>query len=103
MAGYTNIAKTADIPLGEMRSFDIGLDSIVICHTEGGYFAVADECSHDSAPIRDGKLDGEEIVCCRHGGRFSVIDGSVTGPPALVGIDRYELKIEGDDILVKMD
>jgi nitrite reductase/ring-hydroxylating ferredoxin subunit len=103
MAGFTKIAATSDIPLGEMRVFEIDLDSVVICHTDSGYFAVADECSHDSAPIGDGELEGEEIVCCRHGARFSVSDGSVTGPPALVGIDHYELKIEGDDILVKID
>ena len=102
MAGFVKVARVDEIPLGEMRYFEIGLDRVVICHTEAGFFALADECSHDSAPISDGSIEGNEVVCPRHGARFSVEDGSVTGPPALVGIDRFDLRIEGDDILVRI-
>jgi len=102
MSEFVKVTTTADIPEGEMRAFKIGLDGVVICHTASGYYAVTDECSHDSAPISDGQLDGQQIVCCRHGARFDVTDGSVQAPPALVGIDHFELKIEDDNILVKL-
>ena len=103
MADFVKVAVTTDIPTGELRSFRVGHTDIVVCNTGDGFHALADECSHDSAPISDGDLDGNDIVCPRHGATFDIHSGAVTGPPAVIGIDKYELKIEGEDILVKID
>lgn len=100
MSDFVKVATKGDIPDGEMRSFMVGHDSIVVCNMNNEFFALADECSHDSAPISDGHLDGERVVCPRHGASFELRTGKVAGPPAVVGIDKYELKIEGEDILV---
>jgi 3-phenylpropionate/trans-cinnamate dioxygenase ferredoxin subunit len=97
MADFVKVAVTSDIPTGQLRSFRVGHTDIVVCNTDDGFHALADECSHDSAPISDGDLDGNDIVCPRHGATFDI------GPPAVIGIDKYELKIEGEDILVKID
>ena len=103
MAELKKVARIGDVPKGSMKAFELGHRRFVICNTGDGIYAVADECSHDSAPISDGELQGEEVVCQRHGARFSVRDGSVKGPPAVVPIDSYEVKIEGQDIYVLLD
>jgi len=103
MDGFRRIASTAEIPPGEMRTFDLGLYNLVVAHTDDGFFAVRDECTHDSAPISDGELDGCEVVCTRHGARFDLATGAVKAPPALVPLDTYELRIEGEDILIRLD
>ncbi|MEW5994387.1 MAG: non-heme iron oxygenase ferredoxin subunit [Candidatus Zixiibacteriota bacterium] len=103
MADFIRIAGTSDIPKGTMKAFEHRHHRLVICHTDEGIYALADECTHDSAPISDGELRGQEVVCTRHGARFDVSDGSVMAPPALVPVDTYEVKVEGDDILVKLD
>jgi 3-phenylpropionate/trans-cinnamate dioxygenase ferredoxin subunit len=102
MANFTKVASTGDIPEGGFKSFELDYDRIVVAHTTDGFFAFADECTHDSEPFGKGKLKGHEIVCTRHGARFDVRTGEVTAPPALVPVDTYELKIEGDDILVRL-
>ena len=103
MGEFRQVAKTSDIPLGEMRDFEVDHYRIVIAHTEDGYFAVADECTHDSAPISDGEIDGHDVVCARHGARFDLQTGTVKAPPALVPIDTYELQIDGENILVDVN
>ncbi len=103
MDGFTQVAATADIEPGEMKSFKINNVQILVCNVNGKFFAVADECSHDSAPISTGSLNKDEIMCPRHHARFNVIDGSVKAPPAVVPIDTYEVKIENDNIFVKID
>ncbi len=103
MAPFVRIAGTCDVPRGTMRSFEYRHHRVVVCHTEDGLYAMADECSHDSAPISDGELRGNEVVCARHGARFHVTDGRVTAPPALVPIDTYEVKLAGEDILVNLE
>ena len=100
MSSFVKVASKSDIPTGEMRSFIVDHTRVVICNVNNEYFALADECSHDSAPISDGTLDGVSIVCPRHGATFDLQTGDATGPPAVVGIDKYEVKLEGEDILV---
>jgi 3-phenylpropionate/trans-cinnamate dioxygenase ferredoxin subunit len=103
MADYVRVAGVGDVPEGSMKGFKVGPDRILICHTSEGYFALVDECSHDSAPISDGQIEGQEVVCARHGARFDLRTGGVTAPPAIAPVDTYEVKVDGDDILVLLD
>jgi 3-phenylpropionate/trans-cinnamate dioxygenase ferredoxin subunit len=103
MAEFRKVASVNDIPVGSMKAFEIRRNRLVVCNTGDGVFAVADECSHDSAPISTGVLHGKEIVCPRHGARFDVEDGSVKAPPAVAPIDTYDVKIEGEDIYILLD
>ena len=103
MAGFQKVASVSDIPPGSMKRYRIEHQRIVVVHTADGFYAVVDECSHDSAPISDGEVIGQEVVCARHGARFDLRTGTVTAPPAVVPIDTLEVKIDGDDILVVID
>ena len=103
MANWVRVAATSDIPEGKLKGFEVGYNRFVIAHTSDGFFAVADECSHDSAPISDGRVRDGEIMCTRHGARFDLKSGAVTAPPALVPIETLELKVEGRDVFVRLD
>ena len=104
MSGFIKVAALDDIPVGKMKPFEIGFDRIVICRTEAGVFALTDECSHDGAPISDGRIDRQQnIVCPRHGARFNCQSGEVVAPPAVTGIDTFQVKIENDEIYVLLD
>jgi len=101
--GFVKVAATSDIPVGTFKAVEIDFERILIVHTDEGFFALADECTHDSGIISDGLLIGNEVVCPRHGARFDVKTGAVTAPPAIVPVDTYDIKIENDDILVRVD
>ena len=45
-------------------------------------FAMADTCSHFGAPLSEGKLLGDSIVCPYHSSRFALEDGRVLDGPA---------------------
>ena len=103
MAPYVKIAVRKDIPLGSFKTYEVDFNRLVIAHTADGFHAFADACTHDSQPFGHGVLDNNDIVCPRHGARFDVRTGEVTAPPALVPLDTYELKIEGEDIVILLD
>jgi 3-phenylpropionate/trans-cinnamate dioxygenase ferredoxin subunit len=103
MGDFLRVAGVDEIPVGTMKSFKVEHQRLAIARTADGFFAVADECSHDAAPISDGEIDDNEVVCERHGARFDLKTGSVTAPPAIVPIDTFPLKIDGNDILVKIE
>lgn len=103
MAEFKKVARTDEIPVGKVMGFEIGLDRIVICNTGQGFYAMNDECTHQSLPLSGGKLKGNEIICPHHGTKFDVTTGNVTHPPAIVPVDTYEVKIENGEIFVKID
>ncbi|MFZ5980078.1 MAG: non-heme iron oxygenase ferredoxin subunit [Candidatus Zixiibacteriota bacterium] len=103
MAGFVKVATVDEIPEGSFKAFKTKHHKFLVAHITDGFFAVADECSHDAAPISEGELYGDDIVCPRHGARFDLTTGEVKAPPAVAPIDSYEVKIDGSDILVLLD
>ncbi len=94
------IAQTA-LAEGEHIIVDVdGIDAVVF-NIGGEFYAIEDVCSHDGAPIADGELDGDEIVCPRHGARFCVKTGEVKAPPAYEDIPCFAVKIEDGVVYVK--
>ena len=86
-----------------MKTFEIEQTRFIIAHTSEGFFAVADECSHDSGPIGQGHLHGMEVICPRHGARFDLRTGAPTAPPAVAPIDNFEVKLENGDLFVRLE
>jgi len=103
MAGFVRVAGVDEIPPGTIKPFEVNFTPVLICNVEGHFYAVAEECSHESVSMAKGRLMGKEIICQRHGARFSVVDGSVLGPPAVVPIETFKTKIEDNSIYIEVD
>jgi 3-phenylpropionate/trans-cinnamate dioxygenase ferredoxin subunit len=98
---FTKVAKTSDIPDGEVRVYSCGGHGIAVCHTEGKFYAVQDLCTHDGGPLGEGELVGTQIECPRHGARFDIKSGKALCLPAVVAIPTYEVDVRGEEIFVK--
>lgn len=101
MTDFIRVAKTSDVPAGQVRFFDLLGAPIAICHVDGeGFFAIDDECTHDGASLDQGELDEDQIECPRHGARFNVRTGAVITLPATLPIHSYPVRVEGETIYV---
>lgn len=100
---FVRAARLGEIPEGHVRVVQVGEEEIALCNVGGTIFAVANVCTHDDGPLGDGYLLGDEIECPRHGARFNVTTGAVRTLPAIVPIPTFEVKIDGDDILVDVE
>jgi nitrite reductase/ring-hydroxylating ferredoxin subunit/uncharacterized membrane protein len=56
---------------------------ILLIRRGGRLFAMADTCSHFGAPLSEGRLVENSIVCPYHSSRFNLEDGSVLDGPAV--------------------
>jgi 3-phenylpropionate/trans-cinnamate dioxygenase ferredoxin subunit len=63
-------------------------------------FAIADVCSHDDGPLAEGDVEGQEVICPRHGAHFDLRSGKALSLPAVVDIPAYPVRVEGEEILV---
>lgn len=48
---------------------------------DGRTFVAPDRCPHDGRPLSDGFLDGDRLVCARHGWEFELATGRSPGRP----------------------
>lgn len=90
---FIPIASVEDLPPGERLYVEIDGKQIVVLNLAGGFFAIADVCSHDDGPLGDGELDGNEIICPRHGARFDIRTGKALALPAVVDIPAYPVRV----------
>jgi 3-phenylpropionate/trans-cinnamate dioxygenase ferredoxin subunit len=102
MSDFIAVAKVTDIPDPGRRIVEIGDTLVVVVHTAGNFYAIDDVCTHDGGPLGEGELDGFAIACPRHGAKFDVRDGRVLCMPATQPTGVHDVRIEGDDVLVRL-
>lgn len=101
-SGFIRVADIKDIPPSQMKEVKIEGESICIANVEGKYYAISSICTHEGGPLADGTLDGYEVECPWHNSKFDVRTGKVTSTPADKPEPVYEVKIEGNDIFIKL-
>ena len=103
MSEWKKICSTSEIAVGEWRQTDLDGTIVVIYNVDGDFFAIEDVCTHDGAILSGCPLEGDEIICPRHGARFSVRTGEALSAPAWEATAIFPVKIENDEIWVQDD
>jgi 3-phenylpropionate/trans-cinnamate dioxygenase ferredoxin subunit len=86
---------------GHAISIAAGRRMIAVVHSGGAYYAIEDICTHDGAPLTGGEIEGNEIICPRHGARFCLRTGEALTPPAYEPVQVFETKIENGHLWVR--
>src|SRR5947208_15554770 len=94
-------ADAAELP--DDWSSVVQLGAAPLCpYTVGGkVLAPHDTCTHGRASLANGFIDGEEIECPLHQGKFHIATGKAVGPPCTEDIRTYAVKIENGAVLLK--
>ena len=98
---FVKVADTKDIQPSHMKEVQVEGENICIVNVEGKYYAIGNICTHEGGPLADGTLEGYEVECPWHGSKFDVRTGEVTSPPASESEPVYEVKVDGNSILIK--
>jgi len=88
---------------GGMKAFEIDEDhKILIARVKGEYYAMGATCPHYGAPLEDGILSGNRVLCPWHHSAFDIQTGDLLEPPAMDNIPVYEVNIENGNIVVML-
>lgn len=98
---FVKVANTNDIQPSQMKEVQVNGESICIVNVEGKYYAIGNICTHEGGPLADGTLQGYEVECPWHASKFDVRTGEVKEPPASEPEPVYQIKIDGNNILIK--
>ncbi len=100
---FKEIAKTDDLKNGEMKSYKVDDEhSVLLCRINDKYSAVGASCTHYGAPLEEGVIEGETIICPWHHACFSAKNGDLLEPPAMDALPVFDLKVEGDKISINI-
>jgi nitrite reductase/ring-hydroxylating ferredoxin subunit len=96
------LARADDLPEGEVLRAVVNGKAIAVYNVGGTFYASDDVCNHGQASLSEGYLDGEEIECPLHGGRFNVRTGAPCAPPVTRPIKTYRVALR-DGLVVLAD
>jgi naphthalene 1,2-dioxygenase system ferredoxin subunit len=86
-AAWRQVAALADLPPGAMARFTRGDLDLLVANTSAGILVTDDRCPHMAAPLSQGRLEGAEVECPLHSGRFDLASGETLQFPTTGGLD----------------
>ena len=99
---WVAVASVTALAEGDVIGVKVGDQLIALYNVAGRIYATDNVCSHAFAMLSDGWLDGSEIECPLHAGRFDVTTGKGLGPPIPSDIKTYATRILGDIIEINL-
>ena len=74
---------------------------VALFRIDGQVWATDNQCSHGDARLCEGFVEGHEVECPFHQGRFDVRTGAATCGPATEPVRRWPVKIEGGRVFLQ--
>ncbi len=93
MSDWIDVAPADAMADGEHVVVDVDGTEVAVFKLDGQFYAIEDVCTHDGAEIASGELQGDEIICPRHGARFCIKTGKVLSPPAYEDVDIFPVRV----------
>lgn len=96
------LCKVDDVSEGEVHRGTLPCGhALAIYRVEGELYVTDDICSHGEASLsEDGELDGYEIECSWHFGRFDIRNGEACAMPCERAIRSWPVKVEDGRVFV---
>jgi NAD(P)H-dependent nitrite reductase small subunit len=100
MSEYVKVARNSDLEEGKGIIVAVNGTKVALFRCDGVVYAIKNQCPHMGGDLGEGYLQGEIVRCPWHGWRFNVKTGKAPDTD-VVGVRTYEVRVEGDDVLVR--
>ena len=100
---WIDAAAQDEVPQDDVIAVSAGGREVALYGVDGEVYATDNVCTHGQARLCEGFLDGHEIECPLHQGKFDVRTGAPTCAPVTEAIRSYPVKIEGGRVWLALD
>jgi 3-phenylpropionate/trans-cinnamate dioxygenase ferredoxin subunit len=101
MNDWVDVAKADEIMPGHPVHVDVDGTSIAVFKLDESFYAIEDVCTHDGGRLTGGCVEDDQIVCPRHGARFSIKTGAALTAPAFEPTSTFPVRIVNGIIQVR--
>lgn len=98
----TDLMSIDDTFEGEVVRVDIADKNLAVYNLNGQIYCTDNLCTHGNALLSDGYMEGFDIECPFHQGRFDIRDGRPTCEPATKPVKSYPITIENGRVFVDL-
>jgi 3-phenylpropionate/trans-cinnamate dioxygenase ferredoxin subunit len=98
---WHDVGTPADFATGSCQVVIVGGREIAVANVHGRLYAIDNVCTHDGEELASGPLEGDEIICPRHGARFSLKTGAALTPPAYEPVKVYDVRVDDGRVRVR--
>ena len=102
MGTWINVAAANQLSAGTYRTVELDGTDVAVFNVDGEYFAIEDMCTHDGGILTGGTIEGDQVVCPRHGAHFSIKTGDALSPPAYEPVATFPVRVK-DGMVQVMD
>ena len=99
MPRFVKLATLEELPAGSAKEVEFEGRVYAIYNVEGEISAIDGICPHQGGPLADGTVEGTTVTCPWHGWQFDIRTGK-TPLGSRIKQAVYEVKVEGQDVLV---
>ncbi len=100
---WVDALSVDDLPADDVIGVRVDGREVAIYAVGDAVYATDNICTHGQARLCDGFLDGHEIECPLHQGKFDVRDGKPLCEPVTDALRSYPAKIEGRRVYLRLD
>jgi nitrite reductase/ring-hydroxylating ferredoxin subunit len=101
MAEYVRVAGLSELAPGERMATWMHGIRVMVVNVGGQVYAVDEQCTHMQCSLMEGPLKGAVVGCPCHLAAFDLRTGKILTGPTDIDLPTYDVRIEGDDILVR--
>lgn len=104
MGEIVSLCRRDELAPGSVRRFDLGPHRIALVRVGDEFYALGDTCSHEDYSLSEGQVFEEEceLECWKHGSTFDLRTGEPCSLPATKAVPVYEVRVEGDDVVLEL-
>ncbi|CAJ92763.1 Ferredoxin subunit of nitrite reductase or a ring-hydroxylating dioxygenase [Cupriavidus necator] len=99
---WIEAALLSDVPQDDVIAVAVQGQEIALYGVDGDVYATDNICTHGHARLCEGFLEGHEIECPLHQGRFDIRDGAAKCAPLTENIRTYPVRIDGDKVYLDL-
>jgi naphthalene 1,2-dioxygenase system ferredoxin subunit len=97
---WIDVTASDAVPEDDVIGIDIAGKSLALYLVDGEIYATDNICTHGNARLCDGFLEGHEIECPLHQGKFDIRNGKAMCAPLTEDVRTYPVRIEGSRVFV---
>ncbi len=98
---WIRVAPAASIAVGDYAQTEIDGVLVAVFNVDGHFYAIEDTCTHDGGELAGGAVEGDVVICPRHGARFCLRTGAALTPPAYEPVRTYEARVVDGSVEVR--
>ncbi len=100
MSEFVKVGNAADVPDGDMKTFEVAGRPVLVVNLGGEYHAMGAVCTHEEWDLSEGTLEGHKVICAGHGAVWDLRTGQAVFDEPLEDEPLYAAKVEGGELLL---